>query len=88
MGMGTIWDYRSVIEADLGEMAWEFEEVVRKYQREQFGIEQDRIIKLLEAPEFHHTFFGAREVDDETVVLHDGECIGCKAIALIKGETK
>jgi hypothetical protein len=41
MGMGTIWDYRSVIEADLGEMAWEFEEVVRKYQAEQIGIEQD-----------------------------------------------
>lgn len=48
--------------------------------------EKERIIKLLEAPYFHHTYFGARGVDDEPAVLHDGECIGCYAIALIKGE--
>jgi hypothetical protein len=50
--------------------------------------ENERIIKLLEAPYFHHTFFGARGVDDESVILHDGECIGCKAITFIKAENK
>lgn len=50
--------------------------------------EQLRIIKVLEDPYYHHTYFGARGVDDEPVLLHDGECIGCNAIAGIKGENK
>jgi hypothetical protein len=46
--------------------------------------EQKRIIKLLEGLYYHHTYFGVRRVDDEPILLHDGECIGCNAIALIK----
>jgi hypothetical protein len=50
--------------------------------------ERDRIIKLLENPIYHHTFFGPRDVNDEPVILHDGECLGCLAISEAKGEQK
>lgn len=46
-------------------------------------LERERIIKLLEADILHHIWL----VGDGQK-LHDGECSGCKTIALIKGENK
>lgn len=50
--------------------------------------EQERIIKLLENEEWHHVAFATRDPDDEPTKYHDGECFGCRQIALIKGEQK
>ena len=46
------------------------------------------VIKLLEDEEWHHIAFATRGPDDEPTKYHDGECLGCRLIALIKGEQK
>lgn len=51
-------------------------------------LERERIIKLLENEEWHHIAFATRDPDDEPTKYHDGECFGCRQIALIKGEQK
>lgn len=61
-------------------------EWTRQYEKGiEYGIAQEnnRIIKLLENDYFHHIWL----VGDGQK-LHDGECVGCKTIALIKGENK
>ena len=50
--------------------------------------ERERIIKLLEDDFWHHISFSARGPDEEPIKYHDGECLGCRLIALIKGEQK
>jgi hypothetical protein len=56
----------------------------------QVGAEQERerIIKLLESDEWHHIAFATRSPDEQPTKYHDGECLGCRQIALIKGEQK
>lgn len=47
---------------------------------------KERIIKLLKEDEWHHIAFATRSPDDEPTKYHDGECLGCRLIELIKGE--
>lgn len=51
-------------------------------------LERERIIKLLESDEWHHIAFAIRSPDEQPTKYHDGECLGCRQIALIKGEQK
>ncbi len=50
--------------------------------------ERERIIKLLESDEWHHIAFATRSPDEQPTKYHDGECLGCRQIVLIKGEQK
>lgn len=50
--------------------------------------ERERIIKLLESDEWHDIAFATRSPDEQPTKYHDGECLGCRQIALIKGEQK
>lgn len=51
-------------------------------------VERERIIKLLESDEWHHIAFATRSPDEQPTKYHDGECLGCRQIVLIKGEQK
>lgn len=50
--------------------------------------ERERILELLESDEWHHIAFATRSPDEQPTKYHDGECLGCRQIALIKGEQK
>jgi hypothetical protein len=50
--------------------------------------ERERIIALLEDPMWHHIAYVPIVAGDKPTTYHDGECLGCRQIALIKGETK
>ena len=76
MSIGTIWTHRDMIKRLEGwEAAAEFEQIVLKYQAEQIGFEQDRIIEIIER---------CPRVDDDYMILCDARHL----IALIKGEQK
>ena len=49
--------------------------------------EQERIIKLLEDDYWHHLSYMPRLITEKQTIQHHKECLGCKLIALIKGET-
>ena len=48
----------------------------------------EHIIKLLEDDLWHDIRFVTRSPDEEQTKYHDGECLGCRQIALIKGESQ
>ena len=50
--------------------------------------ENQRIIELLEDPMWHDIAYAGRFANEVPVTYHDGECLGCRQIALIKGENK
>ena len=50
--------------------------------------ERERVIKLLQDDYWHHLSYMPRLITEEPTIQHDQECLGCKLIALIKGETK
>jgi len=50
--------------------------------------ERERIIALLDDPMWHHIAYVPIVAGDKPTTYHDGECLGCRQIALIKGENK
>ena len=57
-----------------------------RYKAKIIAQTEERIIKLLEDDLWHDIRFVTRSPDEDQAKYHDGECLGCRQIALIKGE--